>query len=150
MVRWVLQWPNHGGGIKNWREADDECKISPKTAPNLNKKWTLSTGGDVTATPAIAGGVIYFPTWSGELFAVKESSGSIVWQKNLTQLLGAATTYISRHTPVVDDKYLLVGIFTPVARLLALDRTSGDLVWSKVLDANPLACITMSGTIYKR
>lgn len=149
-MRRALQWPNHGGGIKNWREADDECKISPKTAPKLNKKWTLSTGGVVTTTPAIAGGVIYFPTWSGELFAVNERSGSIVWQKNLTQLLGVATLYIARHTPVVDDKYLLVGSYTPVARLLALNRKSGDLIWSTMLDANPLACITMSGTIYKR
>ena len=145
-----MQWPNHGGGIKNRREVDDECQISPKTAPKLSKKWTLSTGGDVTTTPAIAGGVIYFLTWSGELFAVNEKSGSIIWQKNLTQLLGVATIYIARHTPVVNDKYLLVGSNTPVARMLALDRKSGDLIWSKMLDTNPLACITMSGTVYKR
>lgn len=110
----------------------------------------MFTGGEVTTTPAIAGGAIYFPTWSGELFAVNEKSGSIIWQKNLTQLLGVETIYIARHTPAVNDKYLLVGTFSPVARLLALHRKSGDLIWSKMLDANPLACITMSGTIYKR
>lgn len=144
-----LQWPNHGGGIKNWRAAIGECKISSDAAPKLNKKWTVSTSGDITATPAIANGVVYFPTWNGEVFAVDEKNGTTIWRKNLTQLIGSPTIHVSRHTPVVDGEYLLVGLYIP-AQLLALHRSSGNLVWSNVLDADPNACITMSGTTYER
>ena len=34
-------------------------------------KWTLELGGDITATPAIAGGRIIVPTTAGELFSIK-------------------------------------------------------------------------------
>ena len=143
-----LQWPNHGGGIKNWRAAIEECKINSTMAPKLNKKWTVSTSGDITATPAIANGVVYFPTWSGEIFAVDEKNGRTIWKKNLTQLIGSPAIHFSRHTPVVGGEYLLVGLYVP-AQVLALHRSSGNLVWSEVLDTDPNACITMSGTTYK-
>ena len=144
-----MQWPNHGGGIANRREAKHEHKISPQTVAKLKRKWSFTTTGDVTATPAIANGVVYFPTWDGELFAVKEKDGSLVWRRNLTDVVGSKTAIVSRHTPVVERKHLLVGIYLP-GLVVALDITTGHLIWSKLLDSNPYACITMSGTVYKR
>lgn len=143
------EWPNHGGGIENRREARHEHKLSFHTLAKLKKKWRVNTSGDVTATPAIANGVIYFPTWSGDLYAVKQEDGKLVWRKNLTDLVGSNFGAIfSRHTPVVEKEYLLVGIYVPSLQL-ALNINTGDVIWSKLLDSNPYACITMSGSVYK-
>jgi hypothetical protein len=43
----------------------------------------------------------------------------------------------------------LVPIYSP-ALMLAMDRNTGDIVWSTLLDSHILAVLTMSGTVYKR
>lgn len=110
----------------------------------------METGGDVTATPAIADGVVYFPTWGGEVYSVSEDDGSVLWRANLTQELNnQKLTIISRNTPVVHEEYLLIGIFKPALQL-ALDRRTGNLLWSTLLDSHPYAGITCSGSVFER
>ncbi|CAI9752693.1 unnamed protein product [Fraxinus pennsylvanica] len=85
-------WLNHGGNIYNRRYAEGETKISPSTAPKLRLKWEFYAGDDVSATPAIYKGIVYFPSWNGYLYAVKASDGSLVWKKNLQKLTGLKST----------------------------------------------------------
>jgi polyvinyl alcohol dehydrogenase (cytochrome) len=33
-------------------------------------KWTAPTHGDVSATPTVANGIVYFPDWGGYIDAV--------------------------------------------------------------------------------
>eukprot|EP00246_Nothoceros_aenigmaticus_P017641 TRINITY_DN880_c0_g1_i10.p1 TRINITY_DN880_c0_g1~~TRINITY_DN880_c0_g1_i10.p1 ORF type:complete len:530 (-),score=61.71 TRINITY_DN880_c0_g1_i10:871-2460(-) len=147
------QWVNHGGGIKNWRYAKQERRISPDTVKNLKLRWEFVAGGDISATPAIYKGVVYFPSWNGNLYAVHQENGSLLWSKNLTQLTGFprisnGLALLSRATPVVDKHLLFVGVKGP-ANVLALNRFTGDLIWSTKLDNHPAAIITQSGTIYE-
>ena len=65
----------------NRRYAYKESKISPKTAPNLRLKWKFYAGRDITATPAIYDGTLYFPSWNGNIYAVKEADGSLVVER---------------------------------------------------------------------
>ncbi|KAL0350914.1 UNVERIFIED_CONTAM: Polyvinylalcohol dehydrogenase [Sesamum radiatum] len=81
-------WLNHGGDIYNRRYAAAETKISPSTAPNLHLKWEFKAGKDISATPAICDGVVYFPSWNGFIYAVKTADGSLVWRKNVQELTG--------------------------------------------------------------
>ena len=145
----LFQWPNHGGGIENRREAKHERQISLRTAATFTRKWTVDTEGDVTATPAIADGVVYFTTWAGEVFAVREDDGKPLWRKNLTQELHSQELSSSRTTPVVHKQYLFVGINGPALQL-ALDRGTGNLLWSTQLDPHPDAVISCSGTVFER
>jgi outer membrane protein assembly factor BamB len=94
-------------------------------------------------------GVVYFPSSDGYLYAVYATTGNVIWQKNLTRLTKSLITIFSRTTPVVTKDLLLVAIYGP-ALMLAMDRKTGDIVWSTLLDPNPLAVLTMSGTVYKR
>jgi outer membrane protein assembly factor BamB len=143
------QWPNHGGGILNRREAHHETKINPKVVAKLTTHWRFYTGDSVTATPAVWNGVVYVPSYNGNLYAICAKTGDVIWQKNLTQITNSPIAILSRTTPVVTKDLLLVAIFGP-ALVLAVDRKTGDLVWSTLLDPHPLAVITMSGTAYKR
>ncbi|KAK6256034.1 hypothetical protein SCA6_017339 [Theobroma cacao] len=152
----VQDWLNHGGNLLNRRFADNETKISPGTVSRLRLKWTFNAGRDITATPAIFGGTLYFPSWNGYLYAVKASDGSLVWKQNLQQLTGLKSTVaisnvnvtVSRTTPAIADDLLILGLSGP-AYVVAVKRSNGQLVWSTQLDKNSHGVITMSGTYYK-
>lgn len=150
-------WLNHGGDIYNRRYAETETKISPSTASNLRLKWKFDAGKDISATPAIYKGTIYFPSYNGFLYAVNAGNGSLVWKQNLkeitgingTMLLRNVTTTVARATPTVaaGDDMLILGITGP-AYVVAVKRTTGKLIWKTKLDSHPYAAITMSGTYH--
>ena len=48
---------------------------------DLTKKWEFTTGGDVSATPAVDGERVYVPDWAGNLYAVDRATGAVVWQR---------------------------------------------------------------------
>ncbi|KAE8701036.1 O-acyltransferase WSD1 [Hibiscus syriacus] len=105
---------------------------------------------------SFAGGISFLqPSWDGYLYAVNESDGSLIWKQNLQQLTGFnsgglisnISVIISRTTPAIADDLVIVGICGP-ASIVAVKRSSGELVWSTLLDGNPAGCITMSGTYY--
>ncbi|KVH96141.1 Pyrrolo-quinoline quinone beta-propeller repeat-containing protein [Cynara cardunculus var. scolymus] len=147
------EWVNHGGDIANRRYAADEFLINPSTVHKLRLRWRFFTGNDISATPAVANGVVYFPSWNGFLYAVNAFNGALIWKRNLTQLTGlpGTGTYmnvsVSRATPVVASDLLLIGIYGP-AVVIAVTRASGNLLWSTTIDPRPLALITASGTVY--
>ncbi|XVF16532.1 hypothetical protein REPUB_Repub10bG0039900 [Reevesia pubescens] len=149
-------WLNHGGDLYNRRYAEKETRISPETVSRLRLKWEFYAGKDITATPAIFNGTLYFPSWNGNIYAVKASDGSLVWEKNLHELTGLnGTGFISnvnwtvaRATPTIADDLLIIGISGP-AIVIAVERLTGELVWSTKLDNHAAGVITMSGTYYK-
>jgi len=63
-----------------------EKKISVETVSNLSLKWKFEAGKDITATPAIFYGVLYFPSWNGNIYAVRTEDGSLMWKQNLQNL----------------------------------------------------------------
>ncbi|CAL5370631.1 unnamed protein product [Camellia sinensis] len=133
-------WLNHGGDIYNRRYAYNETKISPSTVSNLRLKWQFFAGKDISATPAIFDGMLYFPSWNGYLYAVKAEDGSLIWKQNLQNLtgfqptgfVGNVNTTVSRSTPTVAGNLLIIGIYGP-AVVIAVERWSGKLVWSTQL-----------------
>ncbi|XP_024021355.1 uncharacterized protein LOC21403970 [Morus notabilis] len=148
-------WLNHGSDITNDRKADGEALISPRTASRLRLRWKFLAGRDITATPAIANGVAYFPSWDGNLYAVNAFNGRLIWKRNLNELTGLNGTGIivnvnvtvSRTTPAIAGDRLIVGIYGP-ALVIAVSRLDGRLLWSTLLDPRPRALITASGTAY--
>ncbi|KGN59583.1 hypothetical protein Csa_002525 [Cucumis sativus] len=149
-------WLNHGGDLKNRRYANRETKISPSTVSHLRLKWEFYAGGDISVTPAIYDGVIYFPSWNGFLYAVRASNGALLWKKNLQKLTGFNNTgfilnvnsTVSRSTPTVAGELVVVGIYGP-AVVIGVKRSTGKLVWCTRLDYKNRSFITMSGTYYK-
>ncbi|XP_073130822.1 uncharacterized protein [Henckelia pumila] len=147
------EWFNHGRDITNRRNAVDEVIINPITVKGLQLRWRFDAGFDISATPAVANGVVYFPSWNGNLYAVNAFTGALVWKQNLGQLTGIppqgqiVNVTVARATPVVADDLLIVGIYGP-AYVIAVRRATGQLVWSTWLDPGPLSLITQSGTVY--
>ncbi|KAH0991472.1 hypothetical protein GBA52_002955 [Prunus armeniaca] len=113
----------------------------------------IFSGKDISATPAVADGRVYFPSWNGYLYAVDAFTGRLIWQQNLGALTGLNGTgvvvnvTVSRSTPTIAGNLLIVGIYGP-ALVIAVDRSNGRLVWSTQLDPRPRVLITMSGTVH--
>lgn len=150
-----MQWVTHGGDITN-RRSYTGGTINPLTVRLglLKQRWKFLAGFDITATPSVADGVVYFPSWNGNLYAVDATTGTLIWQRNIGQLTGIPPTRrtvnvtVSRATPVVADDLLLVAIYGP-AYVVAVTRSTGALVWSTLLDPGPLSLVTASGTPYR-
>jgi hypothetical protein len=80
------------------------------------RRWEITTVGEVFATPAVREGVVYFT--ADEVHAVRAEDGSAVWDSPV----GAR-----RQSPVVADDALL--IVSPIrAEIDVLDRTTGGLL----------------------
>lgn len=143
---------NHGGDLCNRRNGEGG-RINPITIRKLRLKWRFIAGFDISATPAVANGVVYFPSWNGYLYAVRADNGGLIWQKNIETLTGIPPTgttvnvTVSRATPTVANDLLICGIYGP-AVVFAVRRLTGQLVWLTWVDAKPLAVITVSGTYF--
>ena len=156
-------WLNQGSGdLYNIRRygTNKETKIIPDSscASDLRLKWESYAEKDTTsAIAAIFNGTLYYPTWNGYIKAVKVLDGSLIWKKSLKELTGLNTSthhdfvvdwIVSRTTPTIACDLLLVGIYGP-AMVIAVKRSTGELVWSTQLSSNVAGVITMSGTYFQ-
>ena len=144
-------WNSAGGDRQNTRYAASETKISAATVGGLTKQWELTTGGDVSATPAVDGNRVYVPDWAGNLYAVNRATGAVVWQRTITSYTGIAGDK-ARATPAVTDSAIVIGTQGPFGgggAVLAIDKNTGNLLWRTQADPNPGAIITQSATVFE-
>ena len=59
--------------MHNRRYANKETKISPTTVSKLRLKWKFFAGDDISATPAIFNGTLYFPSYNGNIYATSNT-----------------------------------------------------------------------------
>jgi polyvinyl alcohol dehydrogenase (cytochrome) len=75
-----------------------EHEISPANVNDLRPKWVFTTGREVSAPPSVAGDIVYFPDWEGNLFAVKEQTEDLICSHKVSEYDGALGA-ISRVSP---------------------------------------------------
>jgi polyvinyl alcohol dehydrogenase (cytochrome) len=144
-------WTSGGQDIQNTRHADTEAKISPDNVGDLVPKWVFETGGDVSATPAVDGTTVYVPDWAGNLFAIDRKTGEAVWTRQVSEYAGPAGNF-ARATPAVAGDRLILGdqggrLFAG-ATVFAIDKHTGDLLWSTKVDEHPAAIVTQSAVVH--
>jgi len=145
-------WPVAGQNVANTRDQAAESRISAANVGQLEQKWSLTTAGNVTATPTMLNGVLYFPDLGGKLWAVT-SAGKVVWSHTVASYTGIAGD-VSRDSPAIDGSELITGDgyhlkkLNAGAHVFAVDRTTGALLWSVQVDTDPASIITGSPTVY--
>jgi polyvinyl alcohol dehydrogenase (cytochrome) len=144
-------WSMFGQGVTNWRYQPDENKINANNAGGLKPKWATALGGDISATPAVVDGFVYVPDWGGKITKLNAATGAVVWQKDVGALSGVAGAK-SRTSPAVVGNAVIFGTQAG-ARLVSIDKTTGNTNWATTLDSHMAAIITQSpvvhnGTIY--
>jgi polyvinyl alcohol dehydrogenase (cytochrome) len=139
-------WPMFGGSVENQSSTVGETAISAANVSKLKVKWVAATGGDVSAKAAVVNGVVYFPDWGGNIWALNAATGKAIWHRQLTSY-GFPTGTVSRTSPAVINGIVYIGT-QPGASLVALDATTGKLKWKTQIDDNPLAAVTGSPAVF--
>jgi polyvinyl alcohol dehydrogenase (cytochrome) len=146
-----MSWLLAGQDATNSRVQPTEHKINANNAKHLAVKWVFTTHGDVSATPTVANGVVYFPDFGGYLNAVSADTGALLWQKRISDYDGVPGA-VSRNSPAIVGNELILGdnfgVFQPSgAHVFAVDATSGDPIWTTQVDANPAAQVTANPVV---
>jgi polyvinyl alcohol dehydrogenase (cytochrome) len=138
-------WSSWGGNLYNTRSSFEEWRLSPETVSKLQTKWVFTTAGDVSATPTVEADAVYAVDWGGGVYRIDARTGIAVWSRKMPQLTGITGSY-SRTSPAIAGDTILIGDRAS-ATLLALDKSTGAVVWKNTLDPLSAAFITNSPTI---
>ena len=117
---------------------------------SLTAKWVFTTGGDVSATPAVDNDTVYFPDWAGNLYALDRLTGQLRWSTSIAGITGLPGDK-ARATPAVTEDKVIIGTQGPFGgdgKVLAFNKFTGELVWSTVADSHSAAIITQSATVF--
>jgi polyvinyl alcohol dehydrogenase (cytochrome) len=149
-----------GQNIQNSR-SQSVTTISPQNVGALKQAWVFTTGGDVNATPAIYDGTVYFPDLAGNFYAVNAKTGALQWSKTVSSWTGISGDF-ARNDPAIDGDTMILGdqagnlatwteadgLTGPGARVIAVNRRTGVLKWSRQVGDFPGALITGSPVVY--
>src|SRR5579871_4894222 len=106
--RWLIS----GQDLGDTRNQSAEHTLGPWNVAKLTPKWIFTTAGNVSATPAVYGDSVYFPDWSGNLYAVDKSTGQPIWSARISDYDGVPGA-ISRNTPAIHGDELIFGDIQP-------------------------------------
>jgi polyvinyl alcohol dehydrogenase (cytochrome) len=137
-----------GQNLSNTRYQPTEQLLSSANVSKLAPRWVFTTGGDLSATPALANEALYVPDWGGNLFKVHARTGALMWSRSIQEYTSIAHS-ISRATPAVDGGALYLGTLQG-AYMLALKTGNGDLIWKTKLDNHPSAYVTQSPVVFQQ
>ena len=121
------QWNSAGGNLQNTRSQAGETTLSASNVAALDRKWEFTTGGDVSATPAIDGDTVYFPDRAGNLYAVDKVTGQQRWRSSIAGASGVPGDY-ARATPALAGNKVIIGTQGPFGgggKVLAFDKDTG-------------------------
>jgi polyvinyl alcohol dehydrogenase (cytochrome) len=139
-------WRFWGANIRNTHSSETEHRLKPSNVNKLAVKWAFTTGGDVSATPTVEDGAVYVPDFAGNLFKIDAKTGAAIWTVKISTYTGNPKSF-SRNSPTIAGGMVIVGDQMS-ATVLALDKMTGNLIWSTLVDPLPLTRITSSPVIF--
>ena len=101
-------WGMIGNDSANSRNQPFEHSIGPANVSHLALKWMATTAGDVSATPAVVNGAVYFGDFGGMLWKLDAETGQVIWSHLVSDYTGIAGD-IARTSPSVAGNTLVVG-----------------------------------------
>ena len=144
-------WVTAGQNLKNTRNQAQEHRLGPANASGLKPKWVFTTGGDVSATPAVDEKYVYFPDKAGNLFKLDRRTGAQVWAHKIDEYSGLTGDF-ARATPAISGNKLIIGDQASAigggARVFAVDKGTGKLLWVTKVEDHPSAVVTQSAVVY--
>ncbi|MFC4464643.1 PQQ-binding-like beta-propeller repeat protein [Streptomyces xiangluensis] len=81
-------------------------------------RWRASTGKSVWSSPAVSGGVVYFGSFDGHVYALDAATGKVRWK--------FSTDSYNSSSPAISGGIVYVGGYR---NLYALDAGTGKLRW---------------------
>ena len=155
----TLNWPSYGNDLGQMRYQNID-QINLTNVSQLKPAWAFNTGvlGDANMsmemTPIVINNVMYITTGDDDVFALTATTGKELWHyspKTDTPPMPLPSTLpICCHN---DNRGVAVGgglVFNARldAKLVALNETTGKVVWETVVDSNAAAASMTFAPIY--
>ncbi len=135
-------WSTYGFDPANTRDQPNEHDISAANVDQLAVKWVATTTGDVSGTPAVVNGAVYFGDFGGTVWKLDGKTGAVIWSHSVSEYTGIAGDY-ARSSPAVDGNVVVFGT-NKQPFLIGLSTTDGSLLWKT--QVNPDLHGTMTGS----
>ncbi|MCM3879715.1 MAG: PQQ-binding-like beta-propeller repeat protein, partial [Vicinamibacterales bacterium] len=128
-------WPTYHGRLDGNRHST-LAQITPANAGRLSLQWVYSMRAfNIETTPLVVDGVMY-ATGPNQVSALDARSGREIWRYSRPRtpgLRGDAASGLNRGVALLGDRVFFV---TDDARLLALSRLNGALLWEVLMPEN--------------
>lgn len=121
-------------------------QLNASTVKRLAVKWSFTTAGDVSATPTVEAGGLYVPDWGGMLWKLDPVSGQVIWSHAVSYYTGDSNS-VSRSSPTIVGNTILIEDLSQ-ARVIAINKSTGQLIWQTRVETNTDAFASMSPTVY--
>jgi polyvinyl alcohol dehydrogenase (cytochrome) len=129
-------WNDYRNGPANTGENATDTEIDRASVGALTPRWQKDQLVGVTGTPVVSAGVAYFGDESGTQWAVKLSSGAVLWSTKVgSGVIGS---------PAIVGNALYVGAGSTLYRL---DAANGQVLWKVTTNANPYSQINASPVV---
>ncbi len=128
--KWLVYHGNYSG-----HRHSPLKQITPDNVAQLRAQWTFQTGvtGSFQSTPILVDNVLYVTGFSGNAWAIDARSGRQIWRyrRNVPDDFRGCCGPVNRGFGVLGNRLFLS---TPDAHLVALDMSSGNVVWDTELE----------------
>jgi polyvinyl alcohol dehydrogenase (cytochrome) len=162
-------WRHFGQNLSNDRHQASEMEIGPDNVADLEVLWETNIralgGGDVWQTAAVDEEAVYFPDGAGNLWSLDRETGAVRWQRPISDYSSKPAFNFSRTTPAVQGNTLVIGdqanrfpiynfanqspVADPIgAEVMAVNKNTGEPLWTTEVDQHPFSLITSSPTIF--
>jgi polyvinyl alcohol dehydrogenase (cytochrome) len=139
-------WRTIGRDPADSRNQPFERTIAPANVSRLAPKWIATTAGDVSATPAVVHGAVYFGDFGGMLWKLDADTGQVMWSHKVSDYTGLPGD-IARTSPSVAGNTLVVaGLKAP--NVMGIDAKTGDLRWITRVHPDPHGQMTGSPIMF--
>jgi len=127
-------WLMYGGNYQSWRFSPLK-DLNRQNIKKLQVAWIFQTGipSQLEASPIVADGILYLTASYNHLFALDAATGEPLWRYDhpLPDDLRVCCGPTNRGVAIADDKVFMA---TLDARLVALDRKTGTVMWNTKMD----------------
>ncbi len=147
----VWQADGFGGGFSSVAIVGDRiftmgsrkggCDLIAADRATGKELWSTRVGnGSPNCTPTVDGDLVFALGREGDLLCANALSGSVVWQKNFGKDFGGQmmSGWGYSESPLVDGDRLIVTPGAEKAVIVALDKSSGDVIWESAMPAESL------------
>jgi alcohol dehydrogenase (cytochrome c) len=124
------KWLHYGGNYANWRYSP-LTDINRDNVGKLKPAWIFQTGipGQFETSPVVADGMMFITAAYNNVFALDAVSGEMRWhyEHGMPSDIAICCGPTNRGVAILGD---LLYMATLDARLIALDRATGEVVWN--------------------
>ncbi|WP_139558545.1 outer membrane protein assembly factor BamB family protein [Methylotetracoccus oryzae] len=124
----VAEWPQYRYSPERAGASPNETVLNPSNVADLSLRWTFSTGSLVHNSVSLAGGVAYFGSFDGYLYAVDGKTGQPVWRvKPAPPGPHCCGTLMNTGSPAVANGKVYIGTIDHY--FYAFDQKTGRQLW---------------------